>query len=454
MKILLPNNHKTERRYTLDVLLGTWLGLIYEIHYTDIDHTELLLANGGKIIFEDHFFNSIMDIDGWATRNHLPINVNFQPIADNPFLPELDMPILFGNGALEVTANTVICGHDALAAAFFMLTRWEESVQLDRDEHQRFPAKESLAYKFGFLHRPFVNEICEMLWNMLKFLEIDQDRLPLKPSLRLTHDVDEPLLWTSPLFFLKKLGGDILKRHDAAAALFSVSSYYSSAFHGMKDPYDTFEMLMTVAENVNLSAYFFFMSGGGHKLDPPSYLHQHFIQKLFQRIKERGHHIGFHPSYETYNDESVFAQEKMRLENACGQAVKVGRQHFLRFQAPDTWRIWANQGMEWDSTLAYAEQVGFRCGSCLAFPVFDCQRREALPLMEYPLTAMEGSLRKYQNLPPNLMLAKLNELWATTQKYGGTFTLLWHNSAFNTPYYMPYHHIYKHFVTDAIKSNN
>mgnify|MGYP000971870045 CR=1 FL=1 len=46
--------------------------------------------------------------------------------------------------------KTIICEADVFASCFFMLTRWEEYVNKNRDKHDRFSANESLAYKQGF----------------------------------------------------------------------------------------------------------------------------------------------------------------------------------------------------------------------------------------------------------------------------------------------------------------
>lgn len=64
--------------------------------------------------------------------------------------------IIYGEDKLIIDRNskTIVCGIDIFASSFFMLTRWEEYVNKKRDNHNRFPASESLAYKFGFLNRP------------------------------------------------------------------------------------------------------------------------------------------------------------------------------------------------------------------------------------------------------------------------------------------------------------
>lgn len=81
------------------------------------------------------------------------------------------MPVLFGTGDLEMRDDSIICGSDLFAGAFFMLTRWEEHVVKERDVHGRFCSSNSLASRFGFLNRAIVNEYIEYLWNMIYYLD-------------------------------------------------------------------------------------------------------------------------------------------------------------------------------------------------------------------------------------------------------------------------------------------
>lgn len=50
----------------------------------------------------------------------------------------------------KMNDSTIIFYVDIIAATFFMLTRWEETLNTGRDEHDRFLATKSVAYKHGF----------------------------------------------------------------------------------------------------------------------------------------------------------------------------------------------------------------------------------------------------------------------------------------------------------------
>src|SRR5205823_4239631 len=81
--------------------------------------------------------------------------------------------------------------------AFFLLTRYEEEVLTERDEHGRFPAALSLAARERFLDRPLVNEYAELLWRELRLLWPRLDRRRREFRLLPSHDVDVPFCTTA-----------------------------------------------------------------------------------------------------------------------------------------------------------------------------------------------------------------------------------------------------------------
>ncbi|MFN5705421.1 MAG: DUF7033 domain-containing protein, partial [bacterium] len=57
---------------------------------------------------------------------------------------------------------------DVFAASFYLLSRYEEYEHSKRDEHGRFEAKNSIAFKYDFLQFPLIDHWCEMLKKELK----------------------------------------------------------------------------------------------------------------------------------------------------------------------------------------------------------------------------------------------------------------------------------------------
>lgn len=241
------------------------------------------------------------------------------------------------------------------------------------------------------------------------------------------------------IFFGKKIRGDLLKRKSIHEAHRSFSSYINTIAKKENDPFDTFDYLMDSSEKHGLQSHFFFLCGGQHQHDkghlPPSHP---FMRDLMKKIDERGHIIGFHPSYDSYNNPQLFKQELELLQRYTPQDIKCGRQHFLRFDVQNTWRIWMENGLEWESSMYYAAEAGFRCGTCHSFPVFDCLERKVLKLIELPLTLMEGTFLHYQKSSPTKMLNDVIALLDQVKTYEGKFVMLWHNSAYHTTSWKPY----------------
>ena len=128
----------------------------------------------------------------------------------------------------------------------------------------------------------------------------------------------------------------------------------------------------------------------------------------------------------SYNRADILKIELERLEKISGKTEE-GRLHFLRFQNPLTWRIWENAGLKLDSTMGFAANIGFRCGTCREFPVFDVLDRISLNLREMPLVVMDEALRK--------LTSDADEFWAEVtnmknivKKFNGKFCFLWHNN--------------------------
>jgi len=191
---------------------------------------------------------------------------------------------------------------------------------------------------------------------------------------------------------------------------------------------------MDLSEERGLQSAFYFMAGrtdqrfdGSYELDDP------VISALIRRIHERGHEIGLHPSYGTFREPSLIRAERDTLVRACdrlgvSQERWGGRQHFLRWENPVTWRAWEQADLTYDSSLGYSRHPGFRCGTCYEYPVFDLLAHRRLSLRERPLVVMDMSVIDTDGVPHRSAIGIVNCLRERCRMFGGQFTLLWHNS--------------------------
>ena len=447
IKIYIPNNNLNERKYILNILFGEFLDLAYKIDVGSNNYM-IVLQNGNKLIIEDHFFNKYPNNLEYLKLNNIPKIINYQRQSNNQFISEHDIPIIYGRDKLLIKKQqpkTIICGIDIFASSFFMLTRWEEYVNKNRDNHNRFPAYESLAFKHSFLNRPVVNEYIEMLWNMLAQLGINQKRKKQKYKILLTHDVDVPLKYPNWKSGIIEMAVDLIRRKDIILAFNNLLMKIKAGIKIQNDPFNTFDYLLDVSEKLGIKSYFFFMGKGQTKFDNMYNSNDIFIKGLVSKIKKRGHYIGIHSTYNAYNQKEQFSKEKKELENNLDTRITYGRTHFLRFDVPTTWQIMEDNDLAWDSTMGFADREGFRCGSCYEYSVFNIITREKLKLKEKPLIVMDGNFVTYQpDLDQLDVRKKIIYLLKKVKKYNGVFVFLWHNSSFNIDIWKRYKYLFEY----------
>jgi hypothetical protein len=353
-------------------------------------------------------------------------------------LTDFVVPLIYGENKpiVEVEDKSIRLPIDIFGSAFFMLTRYEEAVLPDRDEHDRFPAIASLAYKEGFLERPIVDEYIEILWACMKRLWPELVRSQRTYQVCPSHDVDNPLGAVGKPWWkvIRSFAGDLIKRKDLDLACRRINAKILGNYD--LDPYNTFDFIIDLYERYDLKSIFYFKTGfSNDRFDENYLLDTPFFQELMKIIHKNGHEIGLHPSYEAYKD-----ADQLRIEFSLllGLAEKLdikqrkwsARQHFLRWTNPLTWKNLEDIGLDYDSTLSFADHVGFRCGTCMEFPVFNLKERRPINLRERPLIVMDTTLidQRYMALSPRQILERFKRLSDVVRSYNGSLILLWHNS--------------------------
>ncbi len=243
VQVVHPPGYAPERAYAARVLLGEFLGLEIEVGDGPVSEWELR-CNGGTITVPDIFFQ----------------------VHERDYLTAASLP---SDGALY--------GDDLFGNAFYLLTRYEEAVLPDRDEHGRFPAEAALAVRAGLIDRPLVNDYAEELWRKLRGIAPRLERRQRSFRIVPSHDVDTP-------YSTLRQRLSALRHGQLRAAL-------------PHDPFDTFDLLMDESERRGLRGAFYFIAE-----DAPYSLEEPRIRELLRRIHRRGHEIGFHASYAAFQD--------------------------------------------------------------------------------------------------------------------------------------------------------
>ena len=423
MIIKVPNNNLEERKYIIDVLFSEFLGLNYQIEFLEIADYKIVIDEK-TIIIKDYFFSIFADKD-YLSIDNIPKNIKH--LEQNQFLYQKDLPIIYGEAIIENNENNLVCHIDIFASSFFMLSRWEEQVIKDRDKNGRFADEQSLAFKFGFYKRAVVNEYVELLWNMLLHLGINQKRKARNYNLFLTHDIDFFRRYDSTKKLAKALGGDLLKRKSPKMAKETISTFQKIKSGEEKDPYDTFDYLMDISEKNNVKSHFYFIPGKIGEADAQYNINDDGVIETIKYINSRGHIVGAHFAWDSFDNEKQMSEEKRRLLKSA-KTLSESRQHFLRFKNPDTWQILEQNDIKIDSTLGYTSDIGFRCGTCFEFSVFDIIERKKLNLKEYPLIVMDTALANATKRNKQDFLKELYNINKIVKMFNGNFVFLWHQN--------------------------
>ena len=432
LRITIPKLCNAEVKYVMHCVFDSFLGLDYTIDISSSTEKYIIQSGDQKIFIDNHFFKTD-DLSKLYSESSLPVSASSSKYT----IGEFDYPFisLFGSEDIVVSQNDIHFKSDIIASIHFMLTRWEEQVITERDNHDRFPGYLSFAYKNNFLDRPIVNEYVEILWHALVQIGFEGSRKERTFTLVPTHDIDTPLMWMRRKDIFRSLMFSAIK-----APNFNEFKEKLENWSKGKDPYDTYDMMMDVAETARVKSTFYFLTGGNTRYDSNYSIFDVKMQSIINRIQKRNHIVGLHPSYNTYLDVTLLGEEKDKFKDI---EIEHSRQHYLRIEVPVTWANWQQVGVHVDRSMGYADLAGFRCGVCYPFPLFDFNNRQQLDVIEQPLIVMDVTLQQYENLSPKECIRRIDTLKSQTKRYQGDFVFLWHNSSFFTSEWRDYNEVFR-----------
>ena len=155
----------------------------------------------------------------WWNAKHENWAPAISSIIPAPGTSELKNPLVERNGDVH------IIHYDILGLIYWMLARVEEIDRTDLDEHGRFPAKSSHAFKYGYLDRPIVDEWIDILTQVIRRqwpgIKIKKHEFKMHVSC----DVDMPFAYDGALVqIFRGILGDILKRFSLTSAIQNLSA--------------------------------------------------------------------------------------------------------------------------------------------------------------------------------------------------------------------------------------
>lgn len=315
---------------------------------------------------------------------------------------------------------------DLFSAVFFLVSEYEKYLHPALDAHQRYDASKSLVVDLKLDHLPLVHLYAILLWRKLQESYRGQN-LPQLPSpqfdYRITIDVDNP--WK----YLHKGAGIALggMAKDLIRGRWTQVSERIQTHFGKRDPYYTFEELFELCPPDNTQ--FFFLLDRHSPFDNRFSIRTPAYRRLIQEIQKRGYPCGIHPSYESPLNPGMLQKEKEDLEQVLGEQVIHSRQHFLRYQLPETYHHLHDLGIREEFSSCLFQTGGFPAGMVQPYPWFDLTNNKETDLMLWPSHIMDRSLQQYLQYSPEEALDHFKNTVKKTKIFGGTFVFLIHNDA-------------------------
>lgn len=443
--ISTPDCCKSEQYYIIKLVLEEFLGIPCEIKIHSKKNIIIeCLGYTNKLFIDASFF---LDAElAWLKKTSMPKlplstwNIHSSGLKNNKITT--DLPVLYGKPKLVKNGSDWYLDIDIFGSIFFMLSRYEELVSNERDLHGRFPATASVAQKSNFLDFPIVDQYTEILWTCLSDSWFNLKRKKIKAKKFITCDVDWPFDPTLDSLekAIKNMLFQLFKQKQVILSFSILFNFLRNKF-GFKVEdrnEEAIKWIMEINEKEGNKVSFFFITYKTSHLDTNENFDSKKIRSLIRSISERGHNIGLHPGYETFNNRCNFSRSIKKLnqilkEENINQTELGGRQHFLRWDVAKTPHLWEEHELTYDSTLAFADCAGFRCGTSREFTMYDLVNRKPFKLKQRPLVSMECSIisKRYEGLGyTKKAKERFLHFKKQTEKYGGVYTLLWHNSHF------------------------
>ena len=307
--------------------------------------------------------------------------------------------------AKGVEHPTWIIHTDIVYNTFFFISRAEELINPQRDEHGRFLAKYSILGQNNRLMIPTVDEYARML---MKLLDLPLPT-PSFSKIYLTHDIDTVAHYRH---WRGAIGG--IMRGQWRNVLASLKDIHH-------DPAFTFSWLIAQDKTVERAECIYFVKDTmGKGYDYPQYkLDGKDFETAEQLIENSGAKIGLHSSY--YGGDKANRQ----LGNKAG----LHRSHYLRCSIDQMQRL-AEMGVTDDFTMMFPDQVGFRLQTTRPVRWINPKTMTLTDLVLHPLTVMDCTLSnpQYMNLNEDEAYFECQRLFEKIHQNAGEVVILWHNT--------------------------
>lgn len=410
MVLVFAENLTSRFYYTLDLIFKEVL--LYPYLMTD-DYNLFKKSTAHRINYSNNELKDVLTINPSGLLNEEGIRPqSFGSTYWN------GMPVIYSNSNSQVP-------FDLFSAIFFLVTRYEEYLPFQPDNHGRFEAHQSTAWKYKFLEIPVIDLWCKQLAFELGIQENCRGIMFLNFRFQLTIDIDRAWEYKN-LGTNRSIGALVLKFIKGNPVKFIEQIKVLAGLEN--DPADTFDFLAEIRQYSTLDFKYFFLFGDYGKFDKNNPVSHKSLHDLVKRMADKDI-IGLHPSYASNSSFAILKKEHETLEGILGSKIKISRQHFLKLHMPETYRNLIDLGIEEDYTMGYSARTGFRASIARPFYFYDLHKEKQTNLRIFPFVVMDRTLLSYLKYTPERAIKEFYYYSDTIRSVGGTYVVIWHNTS-------------------------
>ncbi|MEN8157833.1 MAG: polysaccharide deacetylase family protein [Bacteroidota bacterium] len=390
------------------------------------------------------------------------IPLSTKPLDVTEVIPIEEIPVLFPCSTSKkwytVEGAGIRFHHDILKSAFYLLSGYQEYVSKERDMHGRYPWRSSIQHRIGITGIPVVNYYFEIILEAFeKFSKVNGLEFRIKkrenPVLFLSHDVDRIRKYS-----LRNLGfvglqlfGIKSNNYSLNRRLKNVWDYAKGTLLFRKDPYWNFHELQQLERELGITSTWYLLEKT--REDNSKY---HFrdtkIRQIISETSSQGHEIGIHGTLESSEDPAAMSGGVSRLNDICDKPVSGIRQHYLKYSNPVTTQIQAGSDLQYDATLGFAEQIGFRNSYALPFRLYDFDNSQPFDLWQIPLNVMDVTLLGYMGIPVEEIPEAIRPILREATRFGAIIAMLWHNCNLDDEEFPGINVVYRRLLKEVMDS--
>ncbi|MDT0675641.1 DUF7033 domain-containing protein [Autumnicola musiva] len=377
-------------------------------------------------------------IEEFIAHDGMKLSYGKQPLGKELFFQKIDLLTEQGFSEVEIKVQPwedSVCffpvpeasalPFDIFAASFYLLSRYEEYAPHVKDEAERFPVSESLAYQEGFLSSPVVDK-----W-ALKFRNVLAERFP---DIKLQERFFEAnaVMAVENIFAYKNKG--VLRSFSGMQRDFfqlnfnKVFDRLQVGFRIKKDPFNIFEDLIELIKKYKLEMYFMFQLSNFSIHDRNINYNRIPGRSVIKSVGDYAR-VGLLQGYYAAKDMKTLRTEKLRMENIVHSSLDhvLNSRHDLGL--PENYNNLVELEVHNDFSMGYPDAMGFRAGTCTPFLFYDINMEVTTPLMLHPYVFNSGI---YENVKAEQVHQEVAKALRQVQEVGGKFRAVFKNQDFSS----------------------